>query len=285
MMLRVLLLVVLVGLVGCSEPPAGAGTSTPAAKPAVSPVASPGGPGVPSPVAQASVVAPTEVVEVTVPDLTIGDILDGGGGPRNVVQAINNKDNRFEARGHVEVNRIRRERVDPVNIANARSSCTDCQSIAVAIQINVYRRGASTVAPQNAAFALNENCTRCVTVARAIQYVIPVDDPRELPRRADELARAMNREMHYFESIHDIDKLDPKKAEQRLQNLQNEFSDLLQYVQEARDEKVEENSPTPSPSPSPSETATLVPVPGPTGTGTAAPAPGGVVTPSPVSTP
>jgi hypothetical protein len=79
----------LLALVGCSEPSSGAPTATPASKPAVSPAASPASTG--SPVAEASVVAPTEVVDTTVDDLTIGDVLEGGGGPRNVVQALNNK--------------------------------------------------------------------------------------------------------------------------------------------------------------------------------------------------
>jgi hypothetical protein len=223
-------------------------------------------------VAEASVVAPTQVVDTSVADIDIRDILENGGGPRNVVQAINNKNNRFEARGHVEVNRIRGDRVEPANVANARSSCTDCQSIAVAVQVNVYRRGASRIAPQNAAVALNESCTRCVTVARAIQYVIPVDDPRELPRRADALARRMNQEMHYFERVHDVNELDPAKAEARLQSILNEFSDLLQYVQEASDRKDDNTSATPSPSPSVVGTATVVPSPSVGGTATVLPA-------------
>ena len=72
----------------------------------------------------------------------------------------------------------------------------------------VYRRGATVVAPVNRAVAVNENCTRCVTIARALQYVIPVDDCREVPREINELVRRVDLEARYFERIRDLDDVD-----------------------------------------------------------------------------
>jgi hypothetical protein len=47
--------------------------------------------------------------------------------------------------------------------------------------LSIYRRGAPYVAPQNAAVAVNAGCLRCLTVAVAVQYLIPVDDPTAIP--------------------------------------------------------------------------------------------------------
>jgi hypothetical protein len=206
-----------------------------------------------------------------------------GGGGSNVVKVNNHSDGRFEARGRVELNRIMSPDVAPLNLADAESSCTDCQSIAVAVQVSVYRRGARSVRPQNAAVAINTRCTRCVTVARAIQYAIPVDDPMEVPRRADQLARAIDRELRSFEGIHDINQIDPLQAEARLNTVMQQFQDLLQFVTDARDEREDSDSPTPTPSPPVSPTATVGASVTPSATGTPSPTASPSATPSTVT--
>jgi hypothetical protein len=52
------------------------------------------------------------------------------------------------------------------------------------------------VSPENAAIALNYQCTRCYTRAWALQYVISVDDPRVVPDDVSRLIKAMDREMN-----------------------------------------------------------------------------------------
>ena len=264
------LVVVCLSLAGCAG--AGSSSPTPQAQPATSPSAAPA-------------VLPTgSLIANFDPAATFIDNPPGGGG-HNVVEVTNHTDGRFEARGRVQVDRIDSPDVAPVNLAHAEASCTDCQTIAVAIQVSVYRRGARSVTPQNAAVAINVHCTRCVTVARAIQYVIPVDDPHDLPHRVDELAHAMDRELRSFERIHSLSELDPHQAEARLQQVESQFAELLQFVHDARDEKTDEDSPTPTPSPSPSGSPTSSPNPTTTATATVAPAAPATPSPSPSPTP
>lgn len=85
--------------------------------------------------------------------------------------------------------------VAPANFAAAYASCSDCQTVAVALQIALYQKNASTVAPENVAIALNIECTRCWTVAHAIQFAVPVDDPNNPPENVRRLMREMEREL------------------------------------------------------------------------------------------
>jgi hypothetical protein len=181
------------------------------------------------------------------------------GGGRNVVSVDNDRDGRFRARGSAELDRIRGDEVSPNNIAEAHARCTDCQTIAVAVQVALYRRGASMVAPVNRAVAVNEDCTRCVTVARAIQYVIPVDDFREVPREVNELVRRVDREANYFERIKDLDRMDPREAEGRLNQLIADFALLQQYLNDMVDSKQDAPSSTPSPGITSTAVSTVLP--------------------------
>ena len=171
-----------------------------------------------------------------------------GGGPSNVVSVRNEQDGRFRFRSNVDLARINGKQVRPVNAARAEASCTDCQTIAVAVQVAVYRRGAEVVTPSNEAVSLNLRCTRCVTVTRAIQYVIPVDDPREVPRDVDALVKDINRELRYFEGIKDVREVNVQEAEARINSVLAKYASLQQYVRDLRDEKTEGGTPTPTPS-------------------------------------
>jgi putative peptide zinc metalloprotease protein len=118
-----------------------------------------------------------------------------GGGGKNIVQVSNKQDGRLLVDGRVQLNTIPAPRVAPVNIAGAFSSCTDCQTVALAFQVSLYKIGAPYVTPQNAAVAVNYACTRCVTIAVAKQWVIPVDDPTNPPQDARAMVTDMNREL------------------------------------------------------------------------------------------
>lgn len=229
-----------------------------------------------------------------VSDTTWDDFEDlGGDGPSNLVQVENRSDGRFRARGSARLHRISGSNVSPSNGAYAQSRCTDCQSVAVAVQVVLYRRGAPTVAPKNVAVAVNSRCTRCVTVARAIQYVIPVDDPKAIPRDVDELVKGIDREMRYFERIKDVTRVDPDEAEARFDALVQQHASLAQYLNDLRDVKTgsDEGTPgaTPSAAPSPSvaasTTATGTPAARATSGATSTPSRPGTVTPVPAVSP
>lgn len=99
------------------------------------------------------------------------------GGPSNIVIAVNHTDGRLAIRSNVQLAREPGPIAAPKNLALATASCADCQTIAVAIQLDFATFDAHYVAPQNAAVATNEACTHCTTVALAYQVFLQVDDP------------------------------------------------------------------------------------------------------------
>lgn len=119
----------------------------------------------------------------------------GGGGGKNVVRVRNRSDGRLRVRGRIQLNRISGPTVEPINLAFAYSTCTDCQTIAVALQLNLISRTATYVAPQNVAIAVNYECSGCRTVARALQYTYSVDDPNAEVAEVRDLIREMEREL------------------------------------------------------------------------------------------
>lgn len=164
----------------------------------------------------------------------------GGGGGKNIVQLHNRTDGRLRARGSVQLNRITGPAVEPVNLAKAQASCTDCQTIAVALQINLISRDARRVTPENAAVALNVGCTRCFTVARASQYVYTVDDPRQTPPEVTALIRRMDRELRSISSSHSITL---EQAGARINAVINEFRQLGDRLDDERDEDRDSSPP------------------------------------------
>lgn len=188
-----------------------------------------------------------------------------GGGGNNIVHVANHDDGRLRVGARADYNRISGPNVSPVNSARAESSCTDCQTIAVALQVGVYQRGSPRVAPQNQAVAINTGCTRCVTVARAIQYLIPVDDVKDVPDDVRALVQDIDREMRYFEGLRDVQRVDLAEADAHFSSLIAKYQRLQQYLSDLVDVK-EESAGTPSPTPTGSPTADGTATPSPTPT-------------------
>ncbi len=65
--------------------------------------------------------------------------------------------------------------VDATNTAVAAASCSDCQTVAVAIEGVLGYGAPETVVPVNEALALNVDCNNCQTLAAAYQSVISTD--------------------------------------------------------------------------------------------------------------
>ena len=99
------------------------------------------------------------------------------GGPSNIVIVVNRTDARLAIRANAQVTREPGMVAAPQNFAFATASCTDCQTIAVAIQLDFANSGARYDSPQNVAMATNEGCTRCTTIALAYQVFLQTDDP------------------------------------------------------------------------------------------------------------
>jgi putative peptide zinc metalloprotease protein len=89
----------------------------------------------------------------------------------NAAVAVNLRDGSSTFRLAFKVTRVNRDVVDSSNAAVAAASCTDCQTVAVAIQAVLIFSDPSVVTPTNFAFAFNLDCDRCYTLATAYQFV------------------------------------------------------------------------------------------------------------------
>ena len=220
------------------------------------------------------------------PDFDAGVILEEfpNGAPRNEVRLQNGQDQRFMARASVKMHRVHGDDVGPYNLALAQAGCTDCQTIAVAVQIVFYQRGASNVHPQNIAIASNVGCTRCVTVARAIQYVIPVDDLQaDVPDEIKSLVKDIDKELRYFSTIKSINDLSSDEAAARLQRILDQYADLRQYLNDVMTKRTQNNEADPQQSPDVSPSPT--PAAAPTGSTEPSASPSSSPSPTPSATP
>jgi putative peptide zinc metalloprotease protein len=89
----------------------------------------------------------------------------------NAAVAVNLRDGSSMFRLAFKITRVNREVVDSSNAAVAGASCTDCQTVAVAIQAVLIFSDPNIVTPTNLAFAFNLECDRCYTLATAYQFV------------------------------------------------------------------------------------------------------------------
>jgi putative peptide zinc metalloprotease protein len=206
-------------LIGCGESPSAVGGAQTSPSPAAAA----------SPTPQVSPEFDADVILREFPD----------GGPRNQVRLENKQDGRFLARAAITLHRIKGDTIDPVNVAIASATCTDCQTIAVALQVAIYQRGARDVQPQNIAIALNQSCTRCVTIARAIQFVVPVEDLNDVDDDIKGLLKAMDKELRYFSKVKSLSELDPDEANRRLTNVMAQYGRLQQYIVDMQAKKTE----------------------------------------------
>lgn len=173
----------------------------------------------------------------------IGDV-GGGGGPRNLVKVQNFQDDQLRVEGRVQLGRIPGPVVAPVNAAEAFSSCTGCQTLAVALQLDLITADSRVAMPRNMAFAVNYQCTDCRTIAVALQYVLTVDDPTQVPDEANQLMAQMRQELSH---MHGEQGLTLPEAEARVIDVVNQFQGLVIYLDQQRDESTEPTTANASP--------------------------------------
>jgi hypothetical protein len=212
----------------------------------------------------------------------------------NRVNLVNRTDGRMRIKGRIQLTHTESDTATPYNEAYATGSCTNCQTFAVALQIALISRTATTIAPVNQAVALNDHCSHCLTVALAYQYVVQVDDPEEVPDDVAELVRSMQREMQ--DIAHDRSQT-LTEAETRLDGVINRFQALGASLYRTEDQAVDDSqtpeagrastpvpsrsASTPTPTAAPARNAST-PAPTATPASTATPEPTATPTPTPV---
>lgn len=161
------------------------------------------------------------------------EFLTGNG--RNRVITHNCTDQQLRVRANIQLNSIPGSKVTPANEAYAESSCVDCQTLAVALQLNVYRPDkARDIQPVNLATAINSSCTRCATVAVAIQYSEGVEDAQHIPDDVRDTAAAIEDELR---SIQTDPTIGLPEAVARLDAAITRFEALPGQVVQTRDQR------------------------------------------------
>jgi putative peptide zinc metalloprotease protein len=197
----------------------------------------------------------------------------------NAAVAINTKDGSDVIRLAFNIHRTMSDTVDSGNAAVAFASCTDCTTIAVAIQVVFIMSDASVIAPENVAIAINQECTACNTFASAYQFVITTDGPVHFTAEGYKLLADLKKRIRdLLEAGLPLDQLDAQ-----LDALMDELAAILRDhlvsaggdgnddIEEEEDVDVEtsptstdaEPSPVATPEPTPEETITPSPTPEP----------------------
>jgi hypothetical protein len=112
------------------------------------------------------------LVSLLLPILVQPARADEGGGAKNVVLAFNHEDGALRSASRVAVSIASSPAVGNENLAYAQSSCSNCRTVAVAMQAVAIVRDADVIQPQNVALAVNADCQTCQTAAFAYQYVL-----------------------------------------------------------------------------------------------------------------
>ncbi len=108
--------------------------------------------------------------------LSVGAQAAGDTGPNNVVNVETTGTSVTDTQSALKVGHYGGDNLQSENVASAYShDCTDCRTVAVAVQAVLVTGNPSTSEPKNVAAALNQNCVRCTTFAYAYQYVVNTD--------------------------------------------------------------------------------------------------------------
>jgi len=199
-------------------------------------------------------------------------------GPKNIVQVQNSTDGQLIVRSRMQLGRVPAPQVGPVNIAEAVNTCSQgCDTLAVALQINMVNSDAAVFTPQNAAVAVNAACTGCHAVALAIQYNIGSEDPIRVQPEVDRFVASMKQELAHIDSS----ATSLSDAENEVEGVLAQYQDLVVYLSVQRNE-----STTPPAAPPAAAPAAAPPADSPApATSAPAPQPSPIPTSSPSASP
>jgi putative peptide zinc metalloprotease protein len=143
----------------------------------------------------------------------------------NVAIAINTKDGRSVFDLAFSIRRVTGDVVDQTNAAVAVSSCEECQTVALALQIVLIQSDASVITPTNLAIAMNIECSTCLTVALAYQFVLGTGERMRLTAEGQRLIAEIRRDFNEL-----------KHRDLTLEQLLAELDGLMARIQEVLDE-------------------------------------------------
>ena len=144
-------------------------------------------------------------------------------GADNAAVAINTTDGKTVYRIAIHVTRNNSQVVTNTNIAFAYSTCTGCNTVAIAFQMVLETADPTVVAPRNIAIAENFDCANCTTVAEATQVAIMTDGQAHFTAAGNQMLASIR---HDLEALrHESLTLDQLVAQ--VQTDTNEFTCLV----------------------------------------------------------
>jgi putative peptide zinc metalloprotease protein len=173
--------------------------------------------------------------------------LSAQGGPQNRAVAINKNDGTNVFRLAFSIDRILSDEAGPGNAAVAYSSCSNCRTTAIAIQVVLLTTTPEGFAPANVAVAVNAGCDSCTTVALAYQIVLQTDGNVQLTKAGRDRIKEI---LDQLQALEDQD-LPPEelkaKADALVDQLTAVFEGELRPVGQARVQRDAAVNQTPEP--------------------------------------
>jgi putative peptide zinc metalloprotease protein len=133
----------------------------------------------------------------------------------NAAVAVNTKDGTTVFKVAFAIRHVMSDVVTETNGAVAYNSCSDCASVAIAFEIVLVENDASVVSPTNIAIAYNQDCTACVAVAEAYQFVLGTGGVVHFDAEGNKTLAEIRRELHSL-----------KKQDLTLEQLQAMLDDI-----------------------------------------------------------
>lgn len=118
------------------------------------------------------------------------------GGDDNVAVAVNTRDGSTVYAVRLKVVVTSADVVDSGNAAVAAASCSDCQTVAIALEGVIVTGDAEVIAPENIALAINSGCSGCQTLAYAYQNLQTVDGKVRLTGAGRATIGALRRQLN-----------------------------------------------------------------------------------------
>jgi putative peptide zinc metalloprotease protein len=137
----------------------------------------------------------------------------------NAAIAVNTKDGTTVFKVAFAIRHVMSDVVTETNAAVAYNRCTDCASVAIAFEIVLVESNASVVSPTNIAIAYNQNCTTCVAVAEAYQFVLGNGSIVHFDAEGNKILAEIRKELHSL-----------KKEDLTLEQLQAKMDDIAARI-------------------------------------------------------
>ncbi len=127
----------------------------------------------------------------------------GGQSQDNTAVAVNTKDGKSVFKLAFKVKKVTGD-VDASNAAVAYSSCTDCRTVAAAIQVVLVSGETTEANPENVAIAINYQCTECETLAAAYEFVFGDGQELEFTKEGKAKLQELKKRFHDLKHRDDL---------------------------------------------------------------------------------